>query len=188
MCVEWAGGNGRAVHSPSHSQLQGFPALRSRPQWGIRVLGAVDPDNPAVLRAFGGREAAAVGLASPLTSVEVDWGPASDEGGREGAELVLWRLPGLEVVASASGSWGVPLCLSFEASPPCSAFLAQLVVEGQRGPLLRRHLHLHAPPAQRNLSNMTFTVDPDGESDSPVIRITAGTSPFVELVASSLCP
>lgn len=59
----------------SYSQLQGFPALRCHPPFNLRVLAAVDPSHPAVLREWGGdAQAAAAGLAACDTMVDVDWG------------------------------------------------------------------------------------------------------------------
>mmetsp|Transcript_10712 Transcript_10712/g.30421 ORF Transcript_10712/g.30421 Transcript_10712/m.30421 type:complete len:902 (-) Transcript_10712:501-3206(-) len=176
----------QAGEMTNYSQLQDYPALRCHPQFNLRVLAAVDPSHPAVLRAWGGSvEAAAAGLAACDTTIHVDWGDskqaaagseaaccnaANDDDYEccsshcdrevEPAELVILRLPGGEVVASASTHRGAPLAVTFQAAPHCASFLARLTCGAPAAPALSRHLHLYAPPTKRNTSHLTLTVDP----------------------------
>eukprot|EP00873_Tetraselmis_striata_P002622 jgi/Tetstr1/422886/TSEL_001298.t1 len=184
-----------AVPPASYSPMQGYPALRCHPPFNLRVLAAVDPTHPAVLRPWGGdAEAAAAGLASSDTTIHVDWGsggdgalsaergtqpcgaaPMSDVAapvagtGGVASELVVLRLPGGERVASASAPCGAPLALTFQAAPPCASFLVRLTCgSGPDIAPLSRHLHIDAYPVQRNNSHLTLTADPGSGDGDPV--------------------
>jgi len=76
------------------------------------------------------------------------------------------------------------LKVSFKPFPPCSVYLAELKLECG----LTRHLHVDVMPSERNLSNLTLTVDPLAVSEREYLASVAGVCSTLQLLPSFFPP